>query len=95
MPLTIVAKITAKPGHEAQVRAALTALIAPTLQEDGCLQYDLHVDNDAPGVFLFFENWTSRETWQAHMQSAHVKANGPATEGAIDSVELHEMTKVG
>jgi len=94
MPLTIVAKITANAGHEAKVRAALEALIAPTRAEEGCLQYDLHVDNDAPGVFLFFENWTSRDTWQAHMQSPHVKANGPATEGAVQSVELHEMTKV-
>ena len=94
MPLTIVARITAVAGKEDQVRSALENLVAPTRAEAGCLQYDLHQDNNDPRVFLFFENWESRALWQDHMNSAHIKANGPATEGAIDSVDLHEMTQI-
>lgn len=94
MPLTIVARITAVAGQEAKVRAALENLVAPTRAEPGCIQYDLHQDNDDPRVFLFFENWESRALWQDHMNSAHIKANRPATEGAIESVDLHEMTLI-
>lgn len=94
MPLTIVADIFAKDGHEAAVRAALEKLIAPTRNERGCLQYDLHIDRQAPNHFLFFENWESRELWQDHMKSPHITAHGPATEGMIDRVALYEMEHI-
>ncbi len=94
MPLTILAQITAVSGKEDIVRTALEYLIAPTLAEDGCVQYDLHTDNDTPGFFVFYEIWETREFWQAHMKSPHIIANGPATEGAIASVQINEMSKV-
>ncbi|SDZ60427.1 Quinol monooxygenase YgiN [Jannaschia faecimaris] len=95
MPLTIVAKIVATPGKEAFVQSALEKLIAPTLAEAGCIQYDLHRDNDAPGTFLFYETWETRALWQAHMQSQHLADHAAATEGTVVEVTLHEMTKIG
>ncbi len=44
--LTIVAHITAKADKIEQVKAELEKLIAPTCEEEGCLQYDLHQDRD-------------------------------------------------
>jgi quinol monooxygenase YgiN len=93
-PLTIVARIEARPGCEEKVEASLRALIAPTLREDGCLQYDLHRDNEHPGRFLFYENWESRPQWQAHMESAHLKAHQEATADLVADFELFEMTLV-
>lgn len=92
--LVIIARIEANTGHEGQVRNALSNLIAPTLKETGCIQYDLHQDNDSPSIFLFYEIWENRELWQDHLNSPHILANGPATEGAIASVTLNEMTKL-
>ena len=40
--LTVVAQIKAKPGKESQVRQELLSLVAPSRQDDGCLNYDLH-----------------------------------------------------
>jgi quinol monooxygenase YgiN len=93
-PLTIVAKIEANPGQVELVKAELQKLIAPTLKEDGCIQYDLHQDNENPAVFLFYENWESRELWQQHMNNAHLADYMKATEGAIASFTLNEMTRV-
>ncbi len=59
--LTVVARIEAKPDKIALVKAELMKLIEPTLEEAGCVQYDLHQDNENPAVFLFYENWESRE----------------------------------
>ena len=42
--LTIVASIEAKPDKIDLVKAELQKLIAPTLKEAGCIQYDLHQD---------------------------------------------------
>ena len=65
-PLTIVGKIEANADKVDFVKAELLKLIPITLKEAGCIQYDLHQDNDNPAVFLFYENWESRELWQTH-----------------------------
>ena len=72
--VTVVATFHAKPGKETELKAALTALVAPTRQEAGCLNYDLHILPEDPAKFLFHENWTSRAQLDAHLQSAHIKA---------------------
>ncbi|TCK98892.1 quinol monooxygenase YgiN [Shimia isoporae] len=95
MPLTIVAQIKAAAGKEALVEAELRKLIDITRAEAGCINYDLHKDNEDPGLFLFFENWESRELWQTHMNAPHLAAYMAATEGAVDSFVLHEMTNIG
>lgn len=69
MPLTILAKITAVVGQEDLVKRELTKLVAPARAENGCLQYDLHQDNDDPTVFVFYENWETRDLWQVHMKA--------------------------
>lgn len=92
--LTIVARIEAKQECIDTVKSSLVSLIEPTLKEVGCIQYDLHQDNENPAVFIFFENWESRELWQAHMQSAHLATHKNATEGMLVSVEINEMTKI-
>ena len=92
--LTIVARIQANPDKVDLVKAELLKLVAPTRIEAGCLQYDLHQDNENPGIFLFYENWESRELWQQHMNNPNLAAFKQATDGAIKSFELHEMTMI-
>ncbi len=94
-PLTIVARIQANPDQTERVKDELSKLISPTRAEAGCIQYDLHQDNDNPAVFVFYENWESRELWQTHMNSPHLKAYLEATEGAVAEFTLHEMTQTG
>lgn len=92
--LTIVANIKAKADKVDLVKAELEKLVPPTLAEEGCVQYDLHQDNDNPAQFLFFENWESRELWQTHMNNQHLKGYLAATDGAVEDFVLYEMTKI-
>lgn len=92
--LTIIAHITAKPGQIELVKAALEKLVAPTLAEEGCINYDLHQDNDNPAHFMFYENWESREMWQAHTKAPHLVAHKQATVDAIAETVIHEMTHI-
>ncbi len=94
-PLTIVATIQACSGHETEVERALGDLVAPTLAEPGCLQYDLHRDHEKAGRFLFFENWATRAEWETHMESEHLAAMKKATAGKIDSTVIYQMEKTG
>ncbi len=92
--LTITASILAKTGKRELVKQALLNLIPPTLAEEGCLNYDLHQDNENPDCFFFYENWESRELWQNHNASAHIAAHRKATEGAVVEVVIREMTPI-
>ena len=94
MPLTILAQITAVDGKEDLVRAELEKLVPTTRAEEGCLQYDLHADNEAPGVFVLYETWENRDLWQTHMNAPHLAAYMEATDGAVAEFVLNEMTKI-
>lgn len=94
MMLTIVASICANADKVDLVKAELLKLIPITRAEEGCIQYDLHQDNEKPSVFMFYETWESRELWQTHMQNTHLSAYMKATEGAIEKFTLKEMTKI-
>ena len=93
--LTIIAKILAKEEKRELVKNELLKLIDITRAEEGCINYDLHQDNENPNLFLFFENWTNRDLWQIHMNNAHLSKYMKATDGAIEEFILHEMTQVG
>ena len=92
--LTIIAHIHAKADQIDLVKSELLKLIGPTLSEEGCLNYDLHQDNENPSHFLFFENWESRELWQKHLENKHVIDFKAATEGAVAGFTLDEMTQI-
>ena len=55
--LTIVAHIKAASEKVDFVKSELQKLIDVTRSEDGCVQYDLHQDNENPAHFMFYENW--------------------------------------
>jgi len=71
--VTVVARIQAKPGKEAELRGELQKLLAPTHAEEGCISYDMHDSLDDPGLFLFYESWTTRKAIDRHLGSAHVQ----------------------
>ncbi len=71
--VTVVATFKAKPGKEADVREAVTALVAPTRQEDGCINYDLHQSADNSAVLMLYENWTSKKDLDEHLAMPYLK----------------------
>jgi len=72
--VTVVARIKAKAGMEAQVKDSLMALVKPSRSDAGCVNYDLHQSSEDKALFLFYENWTSKEDLNTHLGKPHVKA---------------------
>jgi quinol monooxygenase YgiN len=70
--LTVIAYMKAAPGKEAELKAALEALVEPTSKEAGYVNYDLHQSVDDPGAFFFYENWESPEHLDAHLATPHL-----------------------
>ena len=92
--LTITGNIVAKDGKIDLLKAELEKLVPITRGEAGCIQYDLHQDNENPAYFMFYENWESRELWQTHMNAPHLSAYMKATDGAVEKFWLHELTQI-
>ncbi|MBV9489565.1 MAG: antibiotic biosynthesis monooxygenase [Verrucomicrobia bacterium] len=93
--LTVIAKLKAKAGAEQQLYEACRNLIAPTLNEEGCINYDMHRSIEDPGTIMFYENWANRPLWEKHMEAPHLKAFSGKTEGLTESWELFLGEKVG
>jgi len=92
--LTIVARILAKEEKREFVKTELLKLINTTRAEKGCINYDLHQDNENPNIFLFHENWENRELWQEHMNNTHLADYMKATDGAVEEFVLNEMALI-
>lgn len=71
--LTILVLLRAKPGQEARVQKELEALLAPTRAEEGCINFDLHVSKEEPGLFMVHENWEGEEYLNRHFETPHIK----------------------
>ena len=90
--LTIVANIKVNADKIDLVKAELLKLIDVTRAEEGCINYDLHQDNENPRHFMLYENWETRELWKTHISNQHLADCMAATEGAVEDFSLNEMT---
>ncbi|MBJ6750496.1 putative quinol monooxygenase [Geomonas anaerohicana] len=93
--VTIVAKLTAKSDCIEAVKTEVIKMLAPTRQEEGCIEYRLHQDNADPAVFVFFENWKDQAVFEQHMETEHFKAYVAAVSDMITDKTVHRMTEVG
>lgn len=92
--LTLIARIRARKGSEDTVRETLAALVPPTLEEEGCIDYRLHAVNDDPGLFYFVENWRSAEDLDRHLSSPHIRQARVAIDGLVENSEDRRMTRI-
>lgn len=92
--LIIVANVIANDDKIELVKAELEKLIVPTRAEKGCIQYDLHQDNENPAHFMFYEGWESRELLEIHLTSEHFKNYVATTEDAVAKFSINEMTVI-
>ena len=81
VPVIVIAQLDAKPEFAAQLRAALTPLIAASQQEAGCLRYQLHQSLDNPQSWMLHEEWENEDALIAHQQEPHFIAFVADTQG--------------
>lgn len=91
--LTIIAKWKAKPGAENELDERLRSLVAPTLAEEGCINYDLHRSIEDPGLFMFYENWTTKPLWEQHINAPHISTFFASKDDIVESWEIFQGEK--
>lgn len=77
--ITVLAKLTAQPGKEAEMQAALEKMVGDVSSaEPGVATYRLHTVEGEPSVFYFYEQYADDESFTAHNTTDHMKALGMA-----------------
>src|SRR5262249_54413975 len=70
---SIVAEVKAKPGKEAELRAATLPLVGLVRSDPKNLVYFLQEDREVPGHFIFYEIFANRADFEAHNAMPYVK----------------------
>ena len=74
-PVRVVARFAVKPEFiEEFLEAALRTMVKPTLEEPGCVEYDLCQDLAEPGRFVMVETWESDEALKVHLAQESLQA---------------------
>ena len=92
--LTCIARIEAKEGFQNKVATELSKLLQPTRSEKGCIDYDMHIDNENNHVFMFHETWQTEYDLDQHLESEHIKHCFAEIEQHLATVEISRLTKV-
>ena len=59
---TLIAYLHAKPEKRDELLKVLHSFVKPSRAEPACVDYHLHVSNDDPNLFVFYENWRSAKS---------------------------------
>lgn len=93
--LTVMASMRALPGQEEKMRAALEALVEPTQGDRGMVSYNLHRGVHDPGLFCFYENWTSEEALDEHLEAPHLANLMTELDGILDGeIVIHRVARI-
>lgn len=69
--ISIIAVLKAKPGKTHVLKTALQALLLPTRQEPGNVEYQLFQLRDTPDCFYVRESWRGQQGLEAHIALPH------------------------
>ncbi len=92
--LTLVVAVEVVPSEKEFVISQIKNLVTETRKEAGCINYDIHQDNDNENRLVFHENWETTTHWEAHDKSEHLAAYRLATKGKVEITNFLRLTKI-
>jgi len=71
--MTVTKRVTfiAKEGCEEKMKELLTAMVAPSKVEDGCIFYDIFEYAENPRKFMAVESWRDEAALDGHKSTEH------------------------
>ena len=82
----------AKEGRLAEALEAAKALTAASLEQDGCVAYDVFESATRPGVLMICETWRDDAALDAHSASEPFKKYVGVLDGACEmKIEKFQM----
>ena len=94
MPITLFVRIEIKPEYSDSILDAFAPLITGSQAETGCINYQLHKDQQHDNVYWMYEIWQSQAALDTHNQSEHYRLFGQLHGNKLQLVELHKAIAV-
>ena len=97
----VIAILVAHPGKRDELLAAFNDNVPAVRAEDGCFEYDAHVDAEGvgsmqtplgPDAFVVVEKWADVAALKAHARSPHMAAYAAKAKDLIASRSIHVLS---
>jgi quinol monooxygenase YgiN len=73
MKIHLTAMIKSTEGNAATVKELIKDLVAASVKEAGCLQYELYQSFDDENQFILHETWENEEILENHNHQPHLQ----------------------
>lgn len=71
--IVLIARLKVKKDSVEAARNAAMAIVQPSRDEEGCINYDFHQLIDDESVFIWHETWKNQSAIEMHGNSEHFK----------------------
>lgn len=89
--LPMIVKFEVKRDKIEFVKSELLKLLGPSREDEGCVLYQLHQDQEDPSIFMFYEIWETEALWKAHDVTPHVSDFIKAIEDSVISITHNKL----
>lgn len=91
----VVAKHFVKEDKIQEMLSIVKELIAVTIKQQGCINYEMYQDEKDKSILTMIEEWNTREDLTNHLNSNEFKSFAPQLERFMDKpVEINIYKKV-
>ena len=73
MIISVIAILTSKKDTDATLQIELKKLLNATLDEPGCLSYEIYEYSEEKGRYIVIDQWENEEALAKHQASPHFK----------------------
>lgn len=95
MAITKRVTFIAKADGIEMMKKLLSAMVAPSKAEDGCLFYEIFQYENNPQKFMAYESWRDEEALDGHRTSAHYAVYKSSYEPYCEKKYTDELEVLG
>lgn len=92
--ISVIAPVTAKPGHEAARREAYLRLLDITRVGRGFVRYDPHQDRVNAGYFSRCENWRDQAPLDLHGETHNLQAHRSMLQHRVSAATIQTSRNI-
>lgn len=95
--MTITKRVTfiAKEGCEEKMKELLSAMVAPSKVEEGCIFYEIFQYENNRRKFMAYESWADESSLDGHKSSPHYKIYKSSYEPYCEHKYTDELEVLG
>jgi len=72
-PIAVIAELRFKTESVQQGLQLIKEIMEPSRKDHGCVYYHFHRSPEDPTCFIFVEQWSTKSSWEDHMEAPHLK----------------------